>query len=607
MFENILYFIIAILVYVTYQPPETLFLEPEHALALFFVLFFAFILLTRHTFSKHASAPGLSRQALDLKLANAVTRQSVMAVMFFAVDIYGLNLPAYLYKYSVFRYIPTLGTIFFFIVFLSYLVIVWALSHDIRVLIHGPGMTKKEYIRTNIMFALPVIIPWFLLSLIIDMIGIMPAGRLKPFMDSIPGQALLFILFLTAIASGGPWFVVHAWGCKPLPEGPDKRRIVSLGEKAGISFARILYWPVYGGRMITAGVMGIFKKFRYLLITPALFDLLSEDEIDAVIAHEIGHVRHRHMAFYFLFLAGYTLVSYTVLQLAALAIFFMQIAFFGPPPPGNAPNTFVFGICLVIVFIIYFRYVFGYFLRNFERQADLEVYPLVGSALPLISTFYKIASVSGQSPDRPNWHHFSINERIGFLKKCEEDKTHIQRHHKKVRVSVAAYLAVMAVLGVMCYQLNFGQTGQRLTSAVVKKALFFAAARNPATADSLVALADLYYSEKDYKMAIFAYKKALSRNPGNVHALNNLAWLYATCPEKEYRRPKEALNLAQRAAGLSEKPHILDTLAEALYANGLYGSAVSIETRAAGLATENKAYYAKQLEKFKKASSGRES
>ena len=88
-----------------------------------------------------------------------------------------------------------------------------------------------------------------------------------------------------------------------------------------MSYADILYWPIFGGRMVTAGVMGLISRFRYILITNALFQVLNADEIDAVIAHEIGHIKKRHLLFYLLFFAGYMLLSYATFNAIYLLIF----------------------------------------------------------------------------------------------------------------------------------------------------------------------------------------------------------------------------------------------------------------------------------------------
>ena len=88
--------------------------------------------------------------------------------------------------------------------------------------------------------------------------------------------------------------------------------------------------------------------------------------------------------------------------------------------------------------------------------------------------------------------------------------------------------------------------------------------------------------------------------------LNNLAWFYATCEDLSYRDSKRALVLAKRAEKLLQLPHILDTLAESYFVNGMYDLAVATELRALKLVKGNRIHYEKQLEKFKKAA-GKES
>ncbi len=77
----------------------------------------------------------------------------------------------------------------------------------------------------------------------------------------------------------------------------------------------MLLWPVFEGQMLTAGVMGLIKRFRYLLITPSLLQLLTPEELKGVVAHEIGHIRKNHMFFYLLFFGGYALLALLFYQL----------------------------------------------------------------------------------------------------------------------------------------------------------------------------------------------------------------------------------------------------------------------------------------------------
>lgn len=70
--------------------------------------------------------------------------------------------------------------------------------------------------------------------------------------------------------------------------------------------------------------------------------------------------------------------------------------------------------------------------------------------------------------------------------------------------------------------------------------------------------------------------RAVELAPEKVAALNNLAWLLATCPQDDLRDGKLALQLAQRANTLSGGTHpiVLHTLAAALAEAGEYSAAL---------------------------------
>lgn len=109
---------------------------------------------------------------------------------------------------------------------------------------------------------------------------------------------------------------------------------------------------------------------------------------------------------------------------------------------------------------------------------------------------------------------------------------------------------------------------------------------------------DFYQNGKKYRQALSAYEKSIYYNPNSAEALNNMAWLLATCPDIEIKSPKSALELAKKASALETSPHILDTLAESLYINGFYEEAVKTELKALDLEKNNRTYYEEQLKKF---------
>jgi Zn-dependent protease with chaperone function len=524
-----------------------------------------------------------------------------MAVCLFAVLIYGLNLPDFLQQISLFELFPTLAALCFLALFIGYLIIIWAFAHPLHELLHASGITVRSYILSNISFAVPVLLPWLLLSGVADLINVLPFDGLKTFLAKPEGEILYFLFFLLAVTILGPAMIQKFWRCHPLEAGPYRHRIEHLCRKAGLGFANILYWPIFGGRMITAGVMGLVKKFRFILVTKALLRLLTPEEVDAVIAHEIGHVKKRHMQFYLLFFVGYLVLAYSLFDLIIFALIYARPVYEFVEQAGidrSTISSITFSLVIILFFLVYFRFIFGYFMRNFERQADCYVYSLFSSAVPLITTLKKIAISSGQAPDRPNWHHFSITERVDYLERCEGDRRWIQKQDRKVEFSIYGFLAGIALFAIIGYQLNFGDTGRKLSEHFWLKILHSEIQKSPSNPDLHTLLGDVLYSSQDYAGSIAAYRQALHLKPDSPEVLNNLAWLY--CEIEEYRNPVEALQLARKAASLKESHYILDTLAESLYLNGLTQEALETGQRALQLAPDNHAYYQKQIEKFQR-------
>jgi membrane associated rhomboid family serine protease/Flp pilus assembly protein TadD len=111
-----------------------------------------------------------------------------------------------------------------------------------------------------------------------------------------------------------------------------------------------------------------------------------------------------------------------------------------------------------------------------------------------------------------------------------------------------------------------------------------------ATADGQQILGDLYLQEKIYPDAIKHYQQALKLNPKDAAVHNNLAWLYATSEDEQFRDPQGALEHAQKAVELSQwrQATFIDTLAEALYVNGRYAEAVKTQKLALKLEPNNR-------------------
>jgi len=131
----------------------------------------------------------------------------------------------------------------------------------------------------------------------------------------------------------------------------------------------------------------------------------------------------------------------------------------------------------------------------------------------------------------------------------------------------------------------------------------------PRTADSTKevaqaysTLASLYSRTGREAQSLATLEEGLKTAPDDDVMLNNAAWAYATEQDGSLHNPQKALDYARKAVALSkgEKAFILDTLAEALYANSLFDEAVATEKKALAFAPQSEIFQ-DQLKKFQAA------
>ena len=595
MFTQFIYFIISLLVYSTYQKPEIYLFSDQVAIILFNVLFCIFIAITRHAFLRLEKEILISRQSYHYDSSDSLaSRLIILGLLFYTLDIYGLNVKKFIEDIPLLQSIPTLTAFCFLALFFVYIIIVYYWEYNVYSLLHPDSPTRIEYIISNLSFSLPMLLPWFFISLIGDMTMFLPESSFKEMLNTDIGENVQFIILLMIIAFLAPKFVKKLWGCKPLPDGIYRDKIDATCRKAGVKYANILYWPIFGGKMITAGVMGLTKKFRYILVTKALIETLSLEELESVIAHEIGHVKRRHILKYFV---AVIMFSFSILNFIKYAMYFFYTAL-GPDQMNIA--SVIFTCFMILFFIAYFRGLFGYFMRNFEREADIYAYQMVGTTEHLISSFKKITFFSGRSPYQPNWHHFSIAQRIEYLERCENDNRWILHHDRKVKRSMVAYvIGICILIGISFYLPEYSENKLFLMHA--EEILQAAIEKDPKNPELYDLLGDTSLLNKKYHTAIYAFNRSLHFFPDNPEILNNLAWLYATCEQRELRNPEKALILAQKAANLQSSHYILDTLAEAYYVNGYIEKAIELAEKVLTMELKNPKHYEDQLEKFKRA------
>lgn len=593
LYNNLLYFLVVIFVFSTNTPAAKPALVPLVALAVFVLTAWGFARVASRMYARANTGP-TAYFAVEKKL-------SILAVLVFVGYVYLLDLKYYLGPLSLGGRVPALVDIAGLGCFFLLLVLMWRAARHRYQQIVQRTYTSYAFVRSNFKANLPIVLPWLILSLLFDGLRAVPLPGVTALFRSPWGDIALYVLFLSFLVVVFPPLVRSLWGCTPLPPGPLRDRLQAFCRTQGFH-SEIYFWPLFEGQVLTAGIMGIVPKLRYLMITPALLETLSEEELDSVLAHEIGHVKHLHLVLYIVLFLGFSLfagaAAKTLPYLILSSDLFYRILPHLPFAPENLLGVLA-TVPLLLLMVLYFRFVFGAFIRNFERQADAYVFRALGTGWPLIRSFEKIALLSGGNRDEKNWHHFGIGERIDFLARCERDRSLVVRHDRKLRFALVGYCLCIGLATFALQRIDVDKLSEGYETKYAEAVLLQKVRQEPDNSLWWLYLGDFLQSRKLERKAVDAYEKALQLTPTSAEINNNLAWLLLTAQEKTLRNPERALALARTAVLLKERGFILDTLATAYWANGLIEEAVALEYRAIRLDPEHRVYFQGQIEKFR--------
>jgi Zn-dependent protease with chaperone function len=169
-----------------------------------------------------------------------------------------------------------------------------------------------------------------------------------------------------------PAVLRRVWDTIRLDPGPLREILDRMCRDQRVRIRELLVWRTHG-TMLNGAVMGFFGPIRYILLTDALLESLTGAQVEAVMAHEIGHIRRRHMIW--LGLAGLG-----ALLLGADVGHWTLIRFF----PAYANDELAQSLVLLITIPAAILWL-GYVSRRFEWQADA----------------FAVQHLSGSRPGRP--------------------------------------------------------------------------------------------------------------------------------------------------------------------------------------------------------------
>jgi len=277
-----------------------------------------------------------------------------------------------------------------------------------------------------------------------------------------------------------PVILRHVLRTQPLPDSPLRKRLEEICRRCRLRYRDILLWRT-DNNMGNAAVMGILPWVRYILLSDLLLETMSDEQVEAVFAHEVGHIVHRHMAWYVV------LVVILMVGTSAPADALKQLLIAHGLPRWAGPRI---DLVMEAVAIAIFFGIFGVLSRRFERQADVfaartiqefsenagsigVTSPIVPATAPVpavagspqsyvgeygaavfASALHRVAIVNNIPVRARNFSHGSIAARMKYLYDLSTDPARTGRFDRAM-MAIYATLVIALVLSIAAAAIVF--------------------------------------------------------------------------------------------------------------------------------------------------------
>lgn len=203
------------------------------------------------------------------------------------------------------------------------------------------------------------------------------------------GYAVYFGFMLTLMVLYPRWILPLFNKLEPLPPGELRERLLKLAEKARFTAQNILVIDGSKRSSHANAYFSGFGKFRQIVLFDTLIDQLEHPELEAVLAHEIGHYRKGHIPKMLIISAATGLLGFAAIAWLAQQPWFLT-GFGFPADSGVAAVFLLFGIVSGVV-TFWFSPILSRLSRHHEYEADQFAREMVGGPDSLVAALRKLS------------------------------------------------------------------------------------------------------------------------------------------------------------------------------------------------------------------------
>ena len=369
-----------------YEPPEGIGpINTTHTFLWYLILTFGPIFLT-YLVSTAVSRVQKTQHSLINKVCSKLGQFrfvfEVLCLCTYLCSLYLFDLPLFINNHFAFFPLVELRQIIGILPLIISLIGVRLVYHRSN---RVSGARYSELLSFHLKFLLLPLAPLLIYLVTLDILVRLPE-EMQLFLDKHP---YLLIGFLVPVLAGAyifaPLLMQFMWKSKPLTDGVLKEKLELLTNKSQMKYREITVWQTGSLLIANAAVAGTLQWNRRIFLTDTLLNYFSDDQIETIVAHELGHIRYKHIPTYVLFSCLY-LFSYP------LFFMFVELPIIQLLPVNWVENyPFISSIGSMLFFVMYFIFGFRYVSRRFEHQADLYAVTLTNKPEAFISALERLA------------------------------------------------------------------------------------------------------------------------------------------------------------------------------------------------------------------------
>ena len=362
-------------------------------------------------------------------------------------NLYLLNLPVLIDKHLAFFPMANLRQTLALLPLLIGLICIRLAFYRVNRLQQGH---YREIFSLQFKFLLFPLLPMFFYLVMMDAVYWLPYSA-KVFIVEHP--YVLIGLILPVIVSAyifAPLLMQFLWKTERLATGSVlKEKLDRLTEQSRIKYREIVVWKTGSLLIVNAAVAGAFPWNRRIFLTDALLEYFTDEEIETVVAHELGHIHYRHIPTYMLFSLFYLLnYLFFYLLIEEPLVAYLE--------ESQSLLSVISTLCSLTFLIVYFVFIFRYLSRRCEHQADLYAVRLTEKPEAFKAALTKLAVLNSVPKSIRRFFemfntHPSIHRRIEFINQWMEKSSGVQRYKNylfevKVLIALLLVFSIFAVL-----------------------------------------------------------------------------------------------------------------------------------------------------------------